>query len=88
VRGANRFSEYAQKLHPAVWWHIDRLHAVDGRTEWGLAGTLTPAILAAASHSGVPYVTVHYSELPDILGTDPRTLSDLNLVREIKTQCR
>lgn len=88
VRGANRHSGSDQKLHPAVWWHIDRLHVVDGLAEWGLAGTLTPAILTAASRSGVPYVTVHYSELPDVLGTDPRTLSDLGLVREIKAETR
>jgi signal transduction protein with GAF and PtsI domain len=88
VRGADRGSGFDQKLHPAVWWHIDQLHAIDNRAEWGIGGTLTSEILAAAARNQVPYVTVHYAELPNVLGTDPATLPEIGLVPEIKKETR
>lgn len=77
----------ALKLHRAVWWAIDHLAAsLPINTEWGIGGSLTQEILAEAQLRGVPYVTLHYADLPHLLNTDPGDLPDLNLVRVVKTK--
>lgn len=77
------------KLHPSVWWAVDQLaEAAGGRCEWGMAGNLPPAVLARAEQARPPYVSVHYGELPHLLGVDPQDLPDLDYVDRTKRVTR
>jgi phosphoenolpyruvate-protein kinase (PTS system EI component) len=86
--GAVRGNALHDKLNPALWHLVDSLHRLPGSCEWGIGGTLCREILDAARDHGVPYATVHYSELPEVVGTDPSLLPELGLVREIKRATR
>lgn len=90
MTGAARSGPYDDKLHPAVWWCVDRLQEAVGGMEcdWGIAGNLTPAVLARAAGAGVPYATVHYADLPALLGVDRRLLPDVNFVHRTKIKTR
>ncbi|WP_330334622.1 hypothetical protein OHS33_35900 [Streptomyces sp. NBC_00536] len=78
------------KLHPSVWWAIDQVAALakGAPWDWGLAGNLSPAVVERAELAGVPYVSMHYSELPKLLGWDENTLPDLDLVARTKAFTR
>ena len=90
MTGAARSGPYDDKLHPAVWWCVDRLReAIGGAAcDWGIAGNLTPAVLARAASTGVPYATVHYADLPALLGMDRRLLPDADVVHRTKIKTR
>ncbi|MET9361756.1 putative PEP-binding protein [Streptomyces sp. NPDC006632] len=78
------------KLHPSVWWAIDRVASLakGASWEWGLAGNLSPAVVERAEFADVPYVSMHYSELPKLLGWDENTLPDIDLVARTKAFTR
>ena len=80
--------DHRAKLHPAVWALIGRLAAACGSVEWGVGGSMTPEILRRAEEFGVPYVTLHYAELPDLLGVDPELLPMRDFVAEVKAETR
>lgn len=82
--GADRSS--SDKFNASLWSLIDRLHALP--VDWGLAGSLTAPLYDLAMRHRVPYVSVHYSELPDVLGFDSAGLPDLGLVGEVKARTR
>ncbi len=82
--GAERNSELHNKLHPTLWRLIDSLHSLPAECEWGIAGSMSPDIIATARVHDVPYAAVHYSELPEVLGIAASSLPDLGLVAEIK----
>ncbi|MEZ4294048.1 MAG: putative PEP-binding protein [Polyangiaceae bacterium] len=65
------------KLHVALWKAISTVKEAAGETEWGIAGSLSAAVVQRAEAHGVPYVSVHYSELPSVLGASAMELSDL-----------
>lgn len=76
------------KLHAAVWKSIAMVQQSVAGTEWGLAGSMSPAIVERAEARGVPYVSVHYAELPTVLGAPEEELSDIHLVRDVKEKTR
>lgn len=76
------------KLHKAIWEAIAMVgRAVDG-VEWGVGGSLSPAILSRAMDAGVPYATLHYAELPDLLGSACANLEDVSFVAQVKQKTR
>ena len=82
-------SEPGLKLHRAVWWAIDHLaNTLPAGVEWGIGGSLSPALLDRARQAGAPYVTIHYAELPKLLGTDAKLLEDREHVRNVKAKTR
>jgi phosphoenolpyruvate-protein kinase (PTS system EI component) len=77
------------KLHPSVWWAVETLRDAAGPTvEWGVAGNLSQPVLERAEITGVPYVSMHYSELPQLLGVPADELPDLDLVKRTKAYTR
>jgi signal transduction protein with GAF and PtsI domain len=89
LTGSERGSATYDKLHRSVWWCVDHLRErLDNKVEWGIAGSLPKAVLSMAETRGVPYVSVHYSELPDLLGIDKERLADADLVNETRTRTR
>jgi len=73
------------KLHPSVWWAVETLReAVGAEIDWGLAGNLSKAVLERAEDSGVPYVSMHYGELPELRGVPARELPDIDFVKRTK----
>jgi signal transduction protein with GAF and PtsI domain len=90
MTGAARAGPYDDKLHPSVWWCVERVKAsVDAAAcEWGIAGNLAPGVLARAADAGVPYATVHYADLPALLGVDRHLLPDVDFVHRTKIKTR
>lgn len=82
-RGSNEM-----KLHHAVWKAVAVVRDSVSGTEWGIAGSLSRDIIRRAENFGVPYVSVHYGELPDVLGVPPVELVDLDFVRRVKEKTR
>jgi phosphoenolpyruvate-protein kinase (PTS system EI component) len=76
------------KTHPVVWDLIGQVGAACGDVEWGVAGSMTADVYRHAAASGVPYVTLHYAELPDLLGTDAQLLPDRGFVAQVKADTR
>ncbi len=77
------------KTHRSLWKAIDFVrNTVSDRAEWGVAGSLTKDILEKAKVNDVPYVSVHYSELDEVLGVDPETLPDRNHVNQVRARTR
>ncbi|BBA95573.1 hypothetical protein RVR_484 [Actinacidiphila reveromycinica] len=77
------------KLHPSVWRAVEVLgEAVDGSAEWGVAGNLGRPVLERAEAAGVPYVSVHYSDLPELHGIPAADLPDLDFVQRTKVYTR
>jgi signal transduction protein with GAF and PtsI domain len=89
LTGSERGSATYDKLHRSVWWCVDHLRErLDNKVEWGIAGSLPKAVLSMVESHEVPYVSVHYSELPDLLGIDKGRLRDADLVVETRTRTR
>lgn len=82
-RGSNEM-----KLHEAVWKAVAVVKDSIAGTEWGIAGSMSREIVRRAESRGVPYVSVHYGELPNVLGVPPAELADLDLVRRVKEKTR
>lgn len=82
--GAERSHGFDDKEHPTLWWCVEAVAQAAGSIEWGLAGNVYPRLLKLAAAHGVPYVSVHYSELPSVCGCSPRDLVDLDLVSRIR----
>jgi phosphoenolpyruvate synthase/pyruvate phosphate dikinase len=88
LTGTSRQDE-DMKLHGSVWWAVRTLAQLIGTTaEWGIAGNLTNAVLEEARAAGVPYASIHYSELPNLRGTPPDMLPDIEMVAEVKAFTR
>ena len=86
--GLERADE-ALKLHPAVWALVDQVREqVAGRCSWGIGGALTPALLARAQAAGPDYITIHYDDLPALLGLPGGDLPDLGHVAGVKAKTR
>jgi phosphoenolpyruvate-protein kinase (PTS system EI component) len=77
------------KLHPSLWWAVDTLAAAVGsRCEWGIAGNLATPVLARAEQAKPDYVSLHYHELPTLIGIAPSELPDLGHVARTKELTR
>ena len=76
------------KLHDAVWKAVSTARDAIQDTEWGVAGSMSRAIVERAAAHGAHYVSVHYEELPDVIGTPVTALADVNFVRQVKEKTR
>lgn len=76
------------KLHSAVWKAIAMIEQTVGGMEWGIAGSLSRAIVERAQAHDIPYVSVHYAELPSVLGAPAAELADMDLVKRVKDKTR
>lgn len=77
------------KLHPSVWWAVEALREAAGTSvDWGIAGNLSQPVLDRARMSDVPYVSLHYSELPRLLGVPADALPQLDFVKRTKAYTR
>jgi PEP-utilizing family enzyme len=73
------------KLHSSVWWAVNMVaSAVDGKAEWGIGGNLSQSTLDRAEAAGVPYATVHYSDLTVLRGIPADELPSLDFVKRTK----
>ncbi|MGZ0049322.1 putative PEP-binding protein [Brevibacillus gelatini] len=86
--GAARVSGYDNKLHKALWWAIDYISSNVKGIEWGIAGNLNKEVLREAEARNVPYVSLHYSDLNDILNINKEYLPEIGLVRQTKINTR
>lgn len=88
VTGASR-QTHDTKLHPAVWNAVAQVRdSVAPGFRWGVGGNLTPSVVDRARVENVPFVTVHYSELPALLGVSPDRLPDRLFVNSTKIKTR
>ena len=77
------------KLHASVWWAVDQVSsAVGHEADWGIGGALSPAILDMARERDVPYVTIHYADLPLLVGTSRDSLQQIDYVKDVKRKTR
>jgi phosphoenolpyruvate-protein kinase (PTS system EI component) len=77
------------KLHPSVWWAVETLREAAGSAaDWGLAGNFSPSVLERVRISDVPYISMHYNELPELLGVPADQLPEIGFVKHIKAYTR
>jgi phosphoenolpyruvate-protein kinase (PTS system EI component) len=76
------------KLHDAVWQAVGLIAGAANGHEWGIAGSLSRAVVERATAQGVPYVSVHYADLPSVVGIPEDNLADLEHVRRVKNKTR
>jgi phosphoenolpyruvate-protein kinase (PTS system EI component) len=89
LTGSERGSDYYDKLHRSVWWCVDHVcERLDGKVEWGIAGSLSKPVLEIARSHNVPYVSLHYCELPELLGVDKGKLIDIDVVLDTRIKTR
>jgi phosphoenolpyruvate-protein kinase (PTS system EI component) len=85
--GTNRSDE--AKAHPVLWQLIGTLgESLSAGAEWGIAGQLTPEVLACARRARVPYVSVHYAQAPELLGLPARDFPAIHHVQDVKSRTR
>jgi phosphoenolpyruvate-protein kinase (PTS system EI component) len=85
--GTNRSDE--AKAHPLLWQLISQMgESLPSGADWGIAGLLTPELMACARHARVPYVSVHYAQVPDLLSLPSQSFPDLLHVRNVKNRTR
>lgn len=84
--GRNRGSA-AMKLHPIIWQLVDRLKLeLPVAFDWGVAGSLSRALLERAADAGVPYASVHYAEAAALTGFKEDNFPHVGHVRKVKDQ--
>ncbi len=76
------------KHHPSVWRAIERVAEAAEGCEWGVAGDLTEGVLERARVSGVPYASIHYHQLHELLGVSVDALPESLHVAETKVRTR
>jgi phosphoenolpyruvate synthase/pyruvate phosphate dikinase len=77
-----------EKEHEAVWWCIDHVRRALRGVEWGIAGNLSPEVARLAREHDVPYVSVHYNDLPSVCDIDARELPALGQLQAIKADTK
>lgn len=75
------------KLHPTLWNSIRKLSDICGpNARWGIAGSLSSALINEAREAKAHYACVHYAEAGSLVGIDAHLTPDLALVKSIKDQ--
>lgn len=83
-RGGN-----AAKTHPAMEHILGMISKVaQSPVEWGVAGSMTKEIVTHLDKFPLSYVSVHYSELPELLGTPEECLPEVGHVAAVKKKDR
>lgn len=73
------------KLHRAIWSLIERLTCeLPSLCEWGIAGSLSKAVLERAEQAGAIYASVHYAEAAGLLSLPLELLPDVDHVKRVK----
>lgn len=88
MTGRARSDRNDDKEHAAVWWCIERVRDAVAGGEWGVAGNLSRTVIERAGAARVPYVSLHYSQLPELLGVAKAELPDYYYVNSTKIKTR